>query len=447
MHPYLLIGLLAAALLESFGCSTPAPILEKWVTDRGYIYYRDYSTINPLGRVVHSEGHLVESSWLAVTDAIPGGVTDFSATTTGHITIKGRAEVEHLLKHLVDPHVEGAFETIASAELTLVGPYKLEATRFSPRGRCDNSEITVVTKVLNTGEFSLRVLDSRGGNITANFGFKGGNVTVGTSAGATERINVKGNGFIGYFPESFRCKVLSMNPKFIIKRGEHAEIAGVDFLYKDFVPPPDKETRSLPAGTVYIVPSEFLVQTGKLIDFARASHELAKQSATIAVEDLIRPLESKVYQQSTKAEQVEYLLAKINTLESDSKRSDAIFSTRFDLPKQSQEELFNSYSPWNLRTMSLKKKVSKASGEPEALQLLAQEAEQIAQGKALALAKATTGEPIVITKAEWISLTFGSHVTIPAQRPTAGVYLEVVEVNKDSMTGRMMNIEFERVKP
>ena len=162
-----------------FGCSSVSPIND-WVRHRGYSFYPDYSTINPIGNSVDEQGQLRPYPGIVVGGTTRGEIPNLEKTEERKFVVEGSANVEKFLQALVGSSVSGDFSSISTAEVTLNEPFKEEAQTIFPQGSCDGSKFQIVTSVLNTGDMRIVIKDTKNENITMKFKIaEGGQAQVG----------------------------------------------------------------------------------------------------------------------------------------------------------------------------------------------------------------------------------------------------------------------------
>ena len=114
-----------------------APIKE-WVENRGYTFYRDYSTINILGYEMHN-GQPQSNPYLTVVSK-KGMIPDVTKKKQRMFKIEGSAEIERFLSSVTEGNITGKFEICKKAEITLKNPFKEETSAFIPLNPCHDRE-------------------------------------------------------------------------------------------------------------------------------------------------------------------------------------------------------------------------------------------------------------------------------------------------------------------
>jgi len=239
-------------------------LLQTWVEERGYTYYRDYSKLNILGYEALN-GRLRPNSYITVTGR-EGDTSDLSQKKNRIFKIEGAAEIEEFLKTVTDGNITGKFELSATAEIVLEKPFKQEALAFIPNTSCDALEMSIVTNVLNTGRIRLKITDKNGTDITSTF--KASHIDrlrANLWVEFGNEISVSGEGFyVGYLTELRRC--IRVNQKEItLKYGEQVCDGEIGLCG---LAAASREAGYWTEALVYISPSNFIGLEKALGDLA-----------------------------------------------------------------------------------------------------------------------------------------------------------------------------------
>ena len=82
-----------------FGCSSVSPIND-WVRHRGYNFYPDYSTINPIGNSVDEQGQLRPYPGIVVGGTTRGEIPNLEKTEERKFVVEGSVQtLKSFFKH------------------------------------------------------------------------------------------------------------------------------------------------------------------------------------------------------------------------------------------------------------------------------------------------------------------------------------------------------------
>lgn len=445
------------SVLICTGCSTLPP-LNKWVEDRGYHFHKDYSSINTLGWHVEGSGNLSPSPMLIAIDHQKGDIPDISTTKNLNLHIEGKAATQQFLKAIAAMDSSADFETAYSAEILLNKPFKSEATALFPISSCVNKEITVVTSVLNTGNMVMTIFDEQKKNITGKFTVKQveGRVAL-KGDGRDTRLEIGKNLYVGYFPQRYRCTVISTNADLIIAKGKAVHFGGVDFQYLQYHTGEDAAGFSIPIAETYIVPSGYYESQGNTSALLNSSYELAELLQDQAVSARLVSLEqqiSTVVPENQKL-QTEILTERLEQQKAKSQINDLLLSTLVMIALGT--DIGGSGVGTTAMILGLKGQLDqlksreaqiaqeRAENVPQLRHQLSEQS-KVVEKKSGLLARALTLKPQVLTHAKRYSLSFGLQLSIPGKRPNSGVYIEVKNVDKEKVQVRVQHLLLERIE-
>jgi hypothetical protein len=447
--------------LVPLGCSTPQ--LNKWVDERGYQFHKDYSSIDTLGWLVQESGVLAPNQMFKVVDRERGDLPDMTQKSNLTFKVEGKAETQKFLRKVADVALTNEFETIHSAEVHLVGPHKFEATRILPLAVCNNQEVTLVTKVLNTGEMIIKLYDEAKNNITGQLTITGVDVKGKSELHLKDTESKSGcNLFVGYFPQRFKCRSIASTDNLIITKGQAMTYGGIDFYYNRFRTVIDKSSgMTLPIADVFIAPSGFYVQQEKTSELTAAYMQLAQVIAAEALDERLKPLEEQLIALAPLAKKAQYLEAKVRDMENFSHIADRSFNqytrwswagiaTPTQIPSEKVSKPWGSVSEkysddWNALAGQEQKLKQKQSEGVDALLHRIKEQSQIADQKVTILVKLATDNPQVIVSAMTYQLAFGGRYSLPGQLPSSAVYIEVKEVTEKTVNIRIQHLALDPV--
>jgi hypothetical protein len=238
------------------GCAST--LLKDWVEEKGYTYYPGGSTTNILGWVVIKGDRIdeLESNNSFEVDSKTGELPELKKMKDRIFEIKGSAEAEKFLKTITEGNITGEFELVSKVELTLKKPFKEEAKSFTPIAPCQNLEMLVITKVLNTGDMSIKIIDRKNINITSSFKLKETEKFEGEVLfeSANEMVLSGKNFYLGYFPQLKRCSE-GLEKEIILRKDEqlYDSELGIHAQFLDY-----RLKGRMGEALIYIGPGKFI---------------------------------------------------------------------------------------------------------------------------------------------------------------------------------------------
>jgi hypothetical protein len=233
--------------------------LRKWVEHRGYVFNKDYSTLDPLGKI--KSGNEFKSN---IYFKIPGDgqqkgeLPNLDSEKDRTIEIRGSAAVDDFIKHITDAKVSGNFKKVKKATTTFEKPFIEAVDYFYPDQPCNGASVEVVYKVINTGAMKISLEDSLGFNITSQFKV----TSVGTlGTGATVEIKdnnilAGGNFYVGYLTKLLTCREIKRK-EIKLQKGKELDDADLGlWLRLDGIKSSAKYPRNFEA-TVAMAASQF----------------------------------------------------------------------------------------------------------------------------------------------------------------------------------------------
>jgi hypothetical protein len=252
-HPRIVL----AVLVLLSGCAHP---LKQWVEDRGYTFIEDYSTINVLGRQLTNAG-LTPNRFFTVPEfgRVPGQLPDCWGTSQSvTVSIEGQAAAENVLKRISNLRIGGKLDRVSRVELTLTKPHKEELLVLIPSvGLRESEEVSVVTKVLNTGQLRVAAYDSTDANITASLDlYELGTGTLGAESKVESAYFETGaDYYVGYVLVEGKLSVTGRDSKVSVVPNEKPvhvsdEFGGVHAIFKIAEAKDDSYTLEVFARTI-----------------------------------------------------------------------------------------------------------------------------------------------------------------------------------------------------
>ena len=393
-----------------FGCSSPP--LHNWVSERGYQFHKDYSSIDTLGWEVNEKRILTPNQFMRVAKRVKGELPDLNQSKSLAFKIEGKTETQNFLKKLGDVGAAGAFESVFSAEVHLKKPFKYQANRLVPLAACDKKEMTIVTKVLNTGTMTVKVFNKEKINISGKITIKG--METGGKSELTfedENSETGGNLYVGYFPQRFKCVSIAKKDNLLLPIGQPTEFGGIDFYYLKYNSATDEVGNQLPVGETYIVPSGYYHQENRATELTSVFMELAQQIAKVNLDERLNPVEEELVALASLAGKTEYLETKVKDLELYSYNANKNFKifSYADYPWRAQaggdvvrkpEGWWDPYEQWKLLNSEEEKLKKRSQTDLPSMKEIVEGQTKISQRKTGILAKLTTNSgPVANTSA------------------------------------------------
>ncbi len=459
--------LLLLAMHSTISACTSAPALNTWVEQREYKFHKDYSTIDTLGWNLNEAGSLSPNGLVKVVDRERGEVPNFSSSQQKFFRLEGKAATDDFLRKVANLEVSAILDDIYFAEIELTKPFKYEAMAIAPRATCDNKVMEVVTRVLNTGDMRVKIYDSNRKNITSKVEIREGQANVkflGTDN--TAQLEVGRSLFVGYYPQRYRCRTIDSNEDLRIEKDRAIHFGGVDFRYVQYRTIRDQDTGVIiPTADVYIVPSGYFLSRHNTAQMFNSYVELASLLADAAIDNRLRPVEQQILSVESANKQMllqtQVLEAKLREQEQKSYRSDLVLRNHKDSQDNEAQPWMNPnfkddkdkkvmrwvnpaskgmLRDWDGLIAEEKRIQEQTPTNIDQLSQKLQEQSSIAERKAAIVAKVVTDGPQILTSAKLFPLAFGTHLSLPGEGSSSGVYLEVKDVGKDFVRVRVQHL-------